>query len=189
MELENNEKQAKQTIDSWKQAGLVERASPRRCDIEELRADRQQVRSTRLSFSTLSSVLCVAFLPFAFCSSSESAETVSTKFRHSIMFENGASKLKKSVSYSCTMDQAVNQGNRQGLKVDAGYGLNVYTPVHSRVSDLGRASGERGQSMLLRDGSLSSPAHWRSLSSGDDVPAAPYVYTRLQTQLFPQMRF
>jgi hypothetical protein len=193
----NEQQRIMQSIHSRRQARLVDRASSRCGCMEQNLAEQQEggrrVRSNRTSFSALSLVLCAAMVPSAFCTYSSSAEIVASKFRHSIAAENfvaGASKLKKSVSFSCKMDQAVLPGiHKTAVFQDAEYGSNVYTPVHSS-SDL---AGDRLQSRRLRgqDGSLSSSstARRRLPSSGDVSNAAPYVYTRLQTQLFPQMRF
>jgi hypothetical protein len=188
--------QSMQTINNWKHAGLEECAiaSSRKCDIEEQTASRPaeckgRVRSQRCSASALSLILCAAMVPSAFSTYSASPDIVSSQFRHSMESPvAGPSKLKKSVSFSCKMDKAVLENSRQTsaeLK-DAVESLNLYTPVHSS-SDLERASGDRIQSMRLR-GQECSPTRRRSLSSGDES-AAPYIYTRLQTQLFPQMRF
>ncbi len=195
----NNAQQTMQRIHSWRQAGLVQRASTRQCGGEEMAPARQEeaerrARSIRSPLSALSFLLCAAMLPSVLCTYSASSEIMVSKFRHSIP-DNfaGASKLKKSVSFSCKMDQAILPGSHKPTSAlqDAEYGFNVYTPVHSS-SDLQSAAGDRVQSMRLRgqDGALaSSAARRRSPSSSDVASAAPYVYTRLQTQLFPQMRF
>ena len=196
----NNAQQTMQRIHCWRQAGLVQRASTRQCGSEEMAPARKEeaerrARSIRSPLSALSFLLCAAMLPSVLCTYSASSDIIASKFRHSIPdnFVSGASKLKKSVSFSCKMDQAILPGSHKPTSAlqDAEYGFNVYTPVHSS-SDLESAAGERVQSMRLRgqDGALaSSAARRRSPSSSDVTSAAPYVYTRLQTQLFPQMRF
>ena len=187
-----------QRIHSWRQAVLVRRASTRQCGSEDMVSARQEagrrVRSIRSPLSALSFLLCAAMRPSVLCTYSASSEIVTSKFRQSLTdnLASGTSKLKKSVSFSCKMDQAILPGSHKPSAAlqDAEYGSNVYTPVHSS-SDLESAAVDRVQSMRLRgqDGALASAARRRSPSSGDVASAAPYVYTRLQKQLFPQMRF
>jgi hypothetical protein len=191
--------QTMQSIHNWRQA-RIERASTQRCDSEVLtsaRRDgcRRRVRWTRNSSAALSFVLCVVMVPSTICTYSASAEIIASKFRQADNFVAGASKLKKGVSFSCKMDQAVLPGihKTSAESQDSEHSSNVYIPVHSS-SDLERAAGDRLQSMRLRvrDGcalSSSSAARRQSPSSGDETNAALCVYTRLQTQLFPQMRF
>lgn len=195
----NSAQQIMQSIHSWRQAGLVERASSRQCDQAERSSARleeksRRARSTHSSSSAVALILCAAMLPSALCTYGSSAGIDAAKFRHSVLLDThvpGASKLKKSVSFSSKMDQAILPSSHK-CSADLDYISNVYTPVHSS-SDLEGAAGDRVQSMRLRGQvrslSSSSVTGRRSLSSGDVAAAAPYVYTRLQTQLFPQMRF
>jgi hypothetical protein len=195
---EHNTQQILLSIHSWRQAGLAERASRCLCE-KEIPSGWQEERGRRLrstgsSFLTLSIILCAAMIPSAFCTYIAPEGIMAAKYRHSVsadMLVSGGSKLKKSVSFSCKMDQAVipRSPKTSAELQDVEYSSNVYTPVHSS-SDL--ESTPRVQSMRLRgqDGFLasSSTSSRRSLTSGD-VASAPYVYTRLQTKLFPQMRF
>eukprot|EP00291_Cryptomonas_curvata_P019546 CAMPEP_0172170626 /NCGR_PEP_ID=MMETSP1050-20130122/11380_1 /TAXON_ID=233186 /ORGANISM="Cryptomonas curvata, Strain CCAP979/52" /LENGTH=165 /DNA_ID=CAMNT_0012841845 /DNA_START=73 /DNA_END=567 /DNA_ORIENTATION=- len=164
-----------QSIHNWRQAGLAERASSRQC--EEMTSARHEeksrrVRSTRGTFSALSLILCAAMVPSAFCTYSASAAIDAAKFRYSVLADGfvPASKLKKSVSFSSKMDQAVHPSNHKS-PAELEY---VYTPVHSS-SDLEGAAGDRLQSMRLRGqvgSSSSSIVGRRSPSSGDVATAA-----------------
>jgi hypothetical protein len=145
-------------------------------------------RSRSTACSTLSVILCATMIPTVFCSCSFSVDVVPPS---GIRYCNPAAtllpispKLKKVISFSGKMKNHANlQGNCREDQDDE-IELHLYTPVHSNSQSV-----TAGTHFHAHVAGGSSPTTRHRPHSGDMAAAAPYVYTRLQTQLFPEMRF
>ena len=135
-------------------------------------------------------LVCATLLPSAACSRNQPNTACISRYAlpsGAGKFVEGSPRLRKSVSYSSEMNTAVVDSNRRyaaDSMEDRNINSQVYTPVHSS-SDLSRAGDLRSQRMRA----ASTTSTFSSGSSEEACSERPYVYTRLQTQLFPEMRF
>ena len=177
--------QTMQSIQSWRQTGpkqatkvhKTKASNARRCGDSCLRLR----RTLRMNYEILSIILCAAMVPSVFCSCSPSAGAGPSKNNAAAAFFPS----KKSISFSKGMNHANFQGNCQADLQNDEDEPSLYTPLRScsqfeRAGTRLRGTAEDGSSPLARQ---------RLLLAGDMTAASPYVYTRLQTRLFPEMRF
>jgi hypothetical protein len=161
-------------------------SNSRRCSESSARLQ----STARGACSTLSIILCVSMIPSVFSSCSLSVDVVPSEIRHwdsPATFLPDTPKLKKSISFSSKMTNHANFKMKRNCQADLQDDENeplLYTPVHS--SSQSERAGTRPRGHVA--GGSSPAADWRP-RSGDMAAAAPYVYTLLQTQLFPEMRF
>jgi hypothetical protein len=164
---------------------ITKTCNSRRCSESSARLQ----STARGACSTLSIILCVSMIPSVFSSCSLSVDVVPSEIRHwdsPTTFLPDTPKLKKSISFSSKMNHAnfkMKRNCQADLQDDENEPL-LYTPVHS--SSQSERAGTRPRGHVA--GGSSPAAHWRP-RSGDMAAATPYVYTLLQTQLFPEMRF
>lgn len=129
-------------------------------------------------------VFLAALIPSASCSVCQGCTAFTARpdmQRHDAESVVTVSRLRKSISYSSKMNHAVEvlprmltDKNIQETNVANSY---AYTPAHSS-SELHRG-GESRYRRLRHNPAVSAESGWES----------PHVYTRLQTQLFPELRF
>ena len=168
------------------------KASGRHCCIsntagDDVKSHSASGRQSRRPWLGMAALVLASMLPCVLCSAGAdgaSIELKSQRNHHDFDLVRSTPRLRKSVSYSSKMDRAVHEPESGTLSSDVYEAkLNaprtrIYTPVHSS-SDLGRAEGLRSRS--------NSPLP-PSPTASEEIDHV-HVYTRLQKQLFPEMRF